>query len=86
MKNLQIEFKKYFWDCDFQKLDWDLHKDFILNRFLTYGDLSVIKFILDNIPLDELENYLSNHGKDSLSKTNFIFWKKLTGNNELWSN
>ena len=86
MNKLPNEFKKYFWDCDFQKLDFVEHRNFIFSRLLFYGDISTIKFILDQVSKNEVENYLDKKGKNTLNKLNIKFWNKLTSHNELWTN
>ena len=39
------ELKKYFWDTDFQKLDIEKNKRYIIARLYCYGDLRAIKWV-----------------------------------------
>ncbi len=84
MNYLPFKFKKYFWDCDFSKLDLINHRSYIVNRFLTFGDLSVIHFVFDSFSRNEVLEYLAVKGKKSLSRTNYLFWQKLVKHEELW--
>ncbi len=84
MKRLPDKFKKYFWDCDFSKLNIINHKDYILNRLLSYGDLSVINFILTTFSLNDISVFLNIKGQKSLSRTNYLFWQKLVKYEKLW--
>lgn len=84
MNNLPTPFKKYFWDCDFTLLDKDKHKEFILKRLLTFGDLEVIRYILMQDLQLEILDFLNKKGQDTLSRTNYLFWQKLVKHNELW--
>ncbi len=86
MNKLPIEFKKYFWDCDFRKLNFKEHRNFILSRLLIYGDIGTIKFVLDQVSRNEIKNYLNVKGNNALNKLNIKFWNKLVLYNELWTN
>ena len=39
------EFKKYFWDTQFEKLDIRKNKRYIISRLYCYGNLKAIKWI-----------------------------------------
>jgi len=84
LNQLPIEYKKYFWDCDFNKLDLTTHKEYILNRLLSFGDLAAIYYILNNFAKNEIFEYLKVKGVKALSDTNFLFWQKLIKYDELW--
>jgi len=84
LKRLSIRYKKYFWDCDFDKLDLTIHKEYVLNRFLSLGDLSGIHFIFKNFSQNEIFEYLKAKGVNALSRTNYLFWQKLIKHDELW--
>ncbi len=84
MNKLPIQYKKYFWDCDFNNLDLIIHKEYILNRLLSFGDLSAIHFIFNNFSKNEIFEYLKIKGAKTLSRTNFLFWQKLVKHDELW--
>ena len=86
MNKLPIKFKKYFWDCDFGKLNFIEHRNFILNRLLMYGDIDTIKFVLDQVSRNEIKNYLYKKGNNTLNKLSIKFWNKLLLYDELWTN
>ena len=39
------EFKKYFWDTDFEKLDIQKNKKYIISRLYNFGDIEEIKWL-----------------------------------------
>ena len=43
--NMPTELKKYFWDTEFEKLDLEKNKRYIISRLYCYGDLKAIKWI-----------------------------------------
>ena len=44
--HLPKEFKKYFWDVDFEKLTFKKNANFILGRLMNYGNQTVLKWLL----------------------------------------
>ncbi len=42
---MPTELKKYFWDTEFEKLDLEKNKRYIISRLYCYGDLKAIKWI-----------------------------------------
>jgi len=75
---------KYFWDCDKSKLDFNLHKSYILNRLMQYGDIEAVRWILKSLERDYVINYLARKGKNALDRRSYLFWKKLSSYNDLW--
>ncbi len=75
---------KYFWDCDKSKLDLNLHKNYILNRLMQYGNLEAIKWILNNYEREYVVKYLTKKGKNTLDRKSYLFWEKLSSYNDLW--
>ena len=84
MNELPLEFKKYFWDCDYSSLDFKIHKEYVIKRLLSFGDFEEIKFILKNISQQEIKVLINSKGSNLLSKNNYIFWKKISDHEELW--
>ena len=84
MNKLPITYKKYFWDCDFNRLDLNTHKEFIVKRLLNYGDLKAIKYVLCEIPQKYVSDLIKTNGQNILSRTNYLFWQKLIKHDELW--
>ena len=42
---MPTELKKYFWDTEFEKLDLEKNKRYIISRLYCYGDMKAIKWI-----------------------------------------
>ncbi|HED06403.1 MAG TPA: hypothetical protein ENI61_06940 [Ignavibacteria bacterium] len=84
MNKLSEKQKKYFWDCNFDELNFEDHKKFILIRLLTFADFEGIKFILKNYSAKEVNDYINSKGAMTLTHNNLCFWQKLTKYDELW--
>lgn len=84
MPKLTPNLLKYFWDCDKSKLDFDLHKGYILSRLMQLGDMDAIKWVLKNIEREYVVDYILRKGKNSLDRKSFLFWEKLCSDNDLW--
>ena len=41
---MPIEFKEYFWDTEFEKLDKEKNKRYIIARLYCYGDLNAMNY------------------------------------------
>ena len=70
---LSKDFKKYFWDCDFQNLKWDNHKTFISERILNFGDIESVKWLKNRLSKEELF-YIICNSKNIDAKTK-NYWK-----------
>ena len=54
------ELKKYFWDTDFQKLDIEKNKRYIIARLYCYGDLRAIKWVKETYSKVDIEDTARN--------------------------
>lgn len=81
---LPQEFKKYFWDADFKKLDLRKHRKFIMERLLNYGTFDTFNWIFRTFNEEEVRTFLNNSGKNSLSKNSMYFWEKIAKEKSLW--
>jgi hypothetical protein len=81
---IPVEFKKYFWDVDFNALSLVKHKGFILERLLNYGSFSTFSWIFQIYTNDEVRQLLKKKGKRSLSRSSFYFWEKISEEKSLW--
>lgn len=54
------EFEKYFWDTQFEKIDKDINKRYIISRLYCYGDLKAIKWIRKNYTDKDIEDVARN--------------------------
>lgn len=68
--------KQYFWDIDFQKLDKNKSRLFILSRILEYGDEKAVDWMLKNFNRDEIVKLLSFARIDPKSAN---FWAVVLG-------
>lgn len=64
--------KKYFWDIDFDKLDIEKHRIYVLSRILDYGDEKTTIWMWNNFKKSEIKNILSNFR--GLSQKSANFW------------
>lgn len=52
---MPTEFKKYFWDVEFEKLDLEKNKRYIISRLYCYGDLKAIRWIKQTYTKKDIE-------------------------------
>jgi len=45
IKRLPEEFRKYFWDVDYDDLSLEKYPKFIAERIMNYGDLDAVKWL-----------------------------------------
>ena len=53
--NMPTELKKYFWDTDFERLDLQKNKEYIISRLYCYGDLKAIKWIKETYSKEDIK-------------------------------
>lgn len=58
-KNLPEEFRKYFWDCEFNELSIEKYPKFIAERVLNFGDINSVKFLLSKIDIEFIKMIIS---------------------------
>lgn len=51
---MPIEFKKYFWDTEYEKLDLKKNMKYIISRLFCEGNLEAIKWIKQNYTRAEI--------------------------------
>ena len=78
------QYKKFFWDVDFNLLDLEKHRKFILERFLNYGTFDTFKWIFKTFDSEEVKEFIDKKGMHSLSRNSFYFWKKISKEKGLW--
>lgn len=54
------ELKKYFWDTEFEKLDIQKNKRYIISRLYCYGDLKALRWIKENYSNEDIEDVARN--------------------------
>jgi hypothetical protein len=77
MKKLPEFLKKYFWEIDFEKLDLEKRRPYVLKRILEYGDEEAVAWMWKNFTEDEIKNILYNYRGLSLKSANF--WAVIVG-------
>ncbi len=86
MNSLKIpsEYKKFFWDVEFEKINLQKNRKFILERLLNYGTFDTFSWIFSTFSSIEVKNLLKTKGLHSLSKNSYYFWKKIAEEENLW--
>ena len=69
--------KKYFWEIDFDKMEFEDRKVYILKRILEYGDEDAVRWIWKNFKGEEMKDVLCNFRDYSLKTANF--WALILG-------
>jgi hypothetical protein len=77
MKKLPRFLKKYFWDVEFEKIDFDNRKMYILKRILEYGDEKAVRWMRRSFEEGEIKNALCNFRGYSQKSANF--WAFILG-------
>ncbi|WP_241243549.1 DUF6922 domain-containing protein [Caldicellulosiruptor changbaiensis] len=67
------KFKKFFWDIEFEDLDIQRHKAFIITRLLNFGDQDCIKWLFSTYSKEEIKDVVKN--SRSLLKKPARFWQ-----------
>ncbi len=64
LKRIDIpkDFKKYFWDTEFNKLDLEKNKIYIISRLLTHGGFKGYRFLLDAYNYEDFK-YVGTHSR-----------------------
>ena len=50
-----------FWDCDFEQLDWDLQRSFIVGRMLAAGTWEAVMWLRGQLGDDALRQWIQDH-------------------------
>ena len=64
-----------FWDCDFERLRWEEHRDFIIGRVLISGDWNTIGWLRRRIGDEGLRSWICRHRGRGLSPQQLRFWE-----------
>lgn len=70
-KGLPKFLKKYFWDVDFEKINLDRRRIYVLRRLLEYGDEKALAWTRKNFSESDIKNILYNYRGLSLKSANF---------------
>jgi len=78
MKKKLPEFlRPYFWDVDFEKLDYENQSFYVIERLLNKGNLETVQWMTKTYSEDQIKTVLKK-GRD-LSLKNASFWGLLFG-------
>ncbi len=71
--------KKYFWEVDIKRLNFEKYKEYIIERILEYGDEEAIKWLFKKYDKKTIKKiaFFSR----SLMKKSKNFWKKILNEN-----
>lgn len=72
MKKIPSEFKSYFWDIDFDKLQFKKDYYFIIKRVLDHGNTAAIKWLVKQYPKEAIKSVLLT--SRDLSRITANFW------------
>ena len=73
MKNtIPPQVEKYFWGDDLSKLNWQKHKQYIIQTLLNKGDAESISWLLQKTDSNQLKNMLPIIKLDQKSAN---FWR-----------
>lgn len=67
------QFKKYFWDCDFENLNLKQYSFFIIERVLNYGNIESIRWLLLNVDEEALLEVVRK--SRNIDKKTRNYWK-----------
>ncbi|MEK9150322.1 MAG: hypothetical protein AAB267_09815 [Candidatus Desantisbacteria bacterium] len=71
MRRLPRYLSKYFWDVEFEKIDLQKRRVYILRRILEYGDRQAVAWMWKNFKEEEIKEVLSNFRGLSPKSANF---------------
>lgn len=69
---MPIEFKRYFWDTEFEKLDIKKNMKYIITRLLTEGNLDAFRWVRENYTEEEIKNVARTSRKFNPLTANFL--------------
>lgn len=70
-KSLPKFLKQYFWDVDFEKLEFKKSRTYVLIRILEYGNEKAIEWMRKNFAKDEIAEVLFRYRGVSPMSANF---------------
>ena len=71
------EFRKYFWDVDYDDLSLEKYPKFIAERILNFGDLDAVKWLQSVLDRDFIRSVIIN--SRNLNPKTKNYWKLMLG-------
>ncbi len=72
---LPENFKKYFWDCNFDDLNLDQYAFFITERILNFGDMTSLQWLFNRIDKNLVINVLNK--SRNINKKTRNYWSTI---------
>jgi hypothetical protein len=70
-KNIQ-DLRPFFWDTEFEKIDIEKNRDYVIERILEVGDSAAVKWLFATYPPADIKRALAQ--SRTLSKKSRNFW------------
>jgi len=67
--------RELFWDCAFDDLRWESHRDYVIGRVLACGGWQAIQWLRARVMSEELKGWLLRHDGRGLSARQLRFWE-----------
>lgn len=74
-REINQNIKRFFWDIDFSKLDFEKNSEYVIARILEYGDPEAIKWLFETYDKKTIKKVLMN--QRGFSKKTANFWSKI---------
>ena len=67
--------RRWFWDCDFDQLTWQEHRDFVVRRVLSVGSWDAVCWVRAELGDSALRDWIVRHQGRGLSSQQLRFWE-----------
>ena len=64
--------KKYFWEIDFNKLDFKKNSEYVALRLLEFGDIRALHWLFRNLPREKIKKIIKT--QRGFSPRSLYFW------------
>lgn len=75
MTNLPELLRPLFWDHDFDALRWEEHRDLVVSRVLSDGDLAALQWLRARLGDGALRRWIERRGGRGLDARRLRFWE-----------
>ena len=72
---LPPDLKPLFWDCEFRKLSWAKHRDFIIGRILAVGMMDALRWLRGRVSDRELRAWIIRRKGRGLDNRQLRYWQ-----------
>lgn len=69
------EFERFFWDVDFEKLNWAEHSEHVIQRVLEKGDLDALRWLSATIGREGIRRHIEKRRGRGLDPRRLRFWE-----------